>query len=94
VEDDADVAFLVARQLQKAGYRVRIAPGAEDALAGLADDLPDLITVDIELPDMQGDELVKRLQADLSRMTFRSGSFRCSRTEPARSSAHMPVQAH
>ena len=64
MEDDIDVARLIVHHLQKGGYQVRVAHTAEDALAGLAEDLPDLITLDIDLPGMQGDELAKRLQAD------------------------------
>ena len=64
VEDDPDIARLIAHHLQKAGYHVRVAHTAEDALAGLEEDLPDLITLDIDLPGIQGDELARRLQAD------------------------------
>ena len=64
VEDDPDTARLIAHHLGKAGYAVRIAHSAEEALAGLEDDLPDLITLDIELPGMPGDELARRLQND------------------------------
>jgi DNA-binding response OmpR family regulator/two-component sensor histidine kinase len=64
VEDDPDIARLIAHHLQKAGYRVNVAHTAEDALAHLAEDLPDLITLDIDLPGIQGDELARRLQAD------------------------------
>jgi PAS domain S-box-containing protein len=64
VEDDREVARLIAHHLQKAGYAVRVAHTAEDALASLAGDLPDLITLDIELPGMQGDELAQKLHAD------------------------------
>jgi PAS domain S-box-containing protein len=64
VEDDPDIARLIAHHLQKAGYRVQVAHTAEEALAGLAEDLPKLITLDIDLPGMQGDELARRLQAD------------------------------
>ena len=64
VEDDPDVARLIARHLQKAGYVVREAHSAEDALAAVAAAPPDLITLDLNLPAMQGDELARRLHAD------------------------------
>ncbi len=64
VEDDANVARLVAHHLQKAGYSVRTAANAEEALSSLAEDLPDLITLDIELPGMQGDDLARKLHDD------------------------------
>jgi PAS domain S-box-containing protein len=64
VEDDPDNARLIAHHLEKAGYQAQIAHSAEEALGSLEHDLPDLITLDINLPGMQGDELARRLQAD------------------------------
>jgi signal transduction histidine kinase/CheY-like chemotaxis protein len=62
VEDNPDNARLIAHHLEKAGYKAQIAHSAEEALAYLEHDLPDLITLDISLPGMQGDELARRLQ--------------------------------
>ena len=64
VEDDPNTARLIARHLEKAGYDVRVAHTAEDALGEIDQEVPDLITLDIDLPDMQGDELARQLQAD------------------------------
>jgi CheY-like chemotaxis protein len=64
VEDDHDIARLIAHQLEKAGYATRIAPTAEEALRAVAEARPDLITLDIRLPGMQGDELAARLRDD------------------------------
>jgi CheY-like chemotaxis protein len=64
IEDDPDNARLIAHHLEKAGYQAQIAHSAEEALGYLEHDLPDLITLDINLPGMQGDELGRRLQAD------------------------------
>jgi CheY-like chemotaxis protein/two-component sensor histidine kinase len=64
VEDDPDVAQLIRQQLRKAGYAVTVAHSAEEALAAIAEKLPDLITLDIDLPGIHGDELAQRLQAD------------------------------
>jgi DNA-binding response OmpR family regulator len=64
VEDDPDIARLVAIHLTKAGYDVSVVHSAEDALAHLKNELPDLITLDVKLPGMHGDELARRLQAD------------------------------
>src|SRR5262249_52781122 len=64
VEDNPNIARLIDHHLQKAGYGVRVARSAEEALASLAEALPDLITLDLVLPGMQGDELAQRLQAD------------------------------
>lgn len=64
VEDDPDVARLIAHHLQQAGYMVHTAHSAEEALTYLEQNLPDLITLDIDLPGMQGDELADQLKSD------------------------------
>ena len=64
VEDDPDIAHLIAHHLQKAGYQVRTTHTAEQALHELEYEIPDLITLDIELPGMQGDKLAERLHAN------------------------------
>ena len=64
VEDDPDIARLIAHHLGQAGYQVQTAADAETALQHLQDAIPDLITLDIDLPGMSGDELAARLKAD------------------------------
>jgi len=64
VEDDPDIARLIAHHLEKAGYLVCTSHTAEGALVELEREIPDLITLDIELPGLQGDELAKRLHAN------------------------------
>ena len=64
VEDNPDVARLIAHHLEQAGHRVRVAHTAEEALAAIAANLPDLITLDLALPALQGEELARRLHDD------------------------------
>ena len=64
VEDDKDTANLIKHHLEKAGYKVRTAQSAEEALKKISQEIPDLITLDIVLPGMQGDEFAKRLHED------------------------------
>jgi PAS domain S-box-containing protein len=66
VEDDPDIARLIAHRLQQAGYETVIATTAAEALDYLDAHHPDLITLDIGLPDMRGDELAARLKADIA----------------------------
>ena len=56
VEDDQDIVDLLAEGLEPAGYRVHHAPGAAAALAALERVMPDVILLDLSLPD--GDGLV------------------------------------
>jgi DNA-binding response OmpR family regulator/anti-sigma regulatory factor (Ser/Thr protein kinase) len=66
VEDDKDIALLIRSHLGKAGYTVVTAASGEDALAYLqaSRQMPDLITLDIELPGINGFEFAARMAAD------------------------------
>ena len=64
VEDDPDVARLIATQLESAGYETDVVTSGEEALERLRILLPDLITVDVRLPGMDGFALIERLAAD------------------------------
>jgi len=66
IEDDPDIARLIALRLEQAGYETAIAHTATEALTHLDAHHPDLITLDIGLPDMRGDELAARLKADIA----------------------------
>jgi PAS domain S-box-containing protein len=61
VEDDADIARLIERHLESAGYEVDVAASAEQALQILQWITPDLITLDLQLPGMDGFEFAARL---------------------------------
>jgi two-component system phosphate regulon response regulator PhoB len=63
VEDEADLASTLEYNLQREGYRVRIAPDGRTALAELAQDPPpDAVLLDLMLPDISGTEICKRLR--------------------------------
>jgi DNA-binding response OmpR family regulator len=64
VEDDPDIARLLAAQLEKAGYETDVVASAEAALDQVRVVVPDLITVDVSLPGMDGFALIERLSAD------------------------------
>jgi multidrug efflux pump subunit AcrA (membrane-fusion protein) len=57
---------LAALESAQAGYETAIAGDAEEALAYLDAHHPDLITLDIGLPDMRGDELAARIKSDIA----------------------------
>jgi CheY-like chemotaxis protein len=65
VIDDNPVNLKLASEVLLAeGYRVLRADDAEQALALLATQMPDLVLTDIALPGMDGLELTRRLKAD------------------------------
>jgi signal transduction histidine kinase/DNA-binding response OmpR family regulator len=66
IEDDPDLANLITFHLQKAGYRVRAVATAEAALVEIEHEIPDLISLDNDLPGMHSDEFANRLHANPS----------------------------
>ena len=63
VEDDAGNHYFAARVLEADGHEVVRAVDGAATLAALAEWRPDLIILDIELPDMDGFELVERARS-------------------------------
>jgi CheY-like chemotaxis protein len=62
VEDDRDLAVLLRRQLESEGYQVLLAGTGEDALWLAREAKPQLITLDIMLPDIDGFAVLERLK--------------------------------
>ena len=59
VEDDRDIAELVGRYLEKAGFSVEVAASGSDALAALSARPPDLLVLDLMLPHVSGIEICR-----------------------------------
>lgn len=64
VDDSLTVRKITGRLLERAGYAVLTAKDGVDALAQLEDTAPAVVLADIEMPRMDGFELVRRLRAD------------------------------
>ena len=65
VDDSAFFRNMLAPVLKAAGYRVRVAPNAEEGLAALrSGQLFDVVLTDIEMPDMNGFEFAEVIRAD------------------------------
>lgn len=63
VEDNLTDVKLVSQLLTEAGYGVRIAPNGSAALQTVAEQLPDLILLDINLPDTSGYEVCRQIHS-------------------------------
>jgi signal transduction histidine kinase/DNA-binding response OmpR family regulator len=63
VEDDDAAARMIERALRAEGFRCRRASTGEEALVRAAKERPDLITLDVFLPHMDGWEFLERLKA-------------------------------
>jgi two-component system, OmpR family, alkaline phosphatase synthesis response regulator PhoP len=64
VEDDPDIADLVVRYLDKAGFVTERAANGRDALAALAAKPPDLMVLDLMLPQVDGLEVCRQARAN------------------------------
>jgi two-component system OmpR family response regulator len=64
VDDEASIVDAVATALRYEGFDVREAATGRAALAAAQEDPPDLVVLDVMLPDLDGLEVTRRLRAD------------------------------
>ncbi|MFP3948462.1 MAG: response regulator [Longimicrobiales bacterium] len=64
VEDEKDIAALVAYQLTREGYRVETTHSGDEALAAIDREIPDLVILDRMLPGISGDDVLKTVRND------------------------------
>jgi DNA-binding response OmpR family regulator len=64
VDDDAVLRRSLARALRLAGFTTDVAEGGRDALARIAAGRPDVVVLDVSMPDLSGTEVCRRLRAD------------------------------
>jgi CheY-like chemotaxis protein len=64
VDDEPDIIRLVSRIMEARGHLVITAKNGKQALAMVRDDPPDLIILDLDLPQMKGLEVCERIKSD------------------------------
>src|SRR4030043_1752957 len=64
VDDDLDTLRLVGLMLQHQGYRIIAASSGIQAIALSQGDKPDMVLLDIVMPDMDGYEVARKLRSD------------------------------
>ena len=64
VEDNDDNVYMLKNRLTRAGYTVVVATDGAQGVAMAASERPDLILMDITLPDIDGREATRRIKAD------------------------------
>src|SRR3954452_4671205 len=64
VEDEGDIADLLSTGLRFVGFDVRVARSGADALATAAAYRPQLVLLDVMLPDVNGFELCRQLRRE------------------------------
>lgn len=63
IEDESDIAALVAYQLAHSGFQVRTAGDGPEAIRSLESDPPDLIILDLMLPGVSGVQVLRTLRS-------------------------------
>lgn len=64
IDDDLDTLRLVGLMLQRQGYQITAATNGQQGLEKAFEEKPNLILLDIMMPDMDGYEVARRLRAD------------------------------
>lgn len=70
VDDQPELAGMMAEMLSDAGYETRTADNGRKALADIQADRPDLLVLDVNMPGLDGFEVATMLKADPSTATI------------------------
>ena len=62
VDDNATIRKAISTRMRSKGYEVTTAPDGKEALDLIAKRSFDLVLLDLEMPDMQGEEVLERLR--------------------------------
>ncbi len=66
IDDDRNILTSISIALEKEGFKVQTYLDGESALIGLSRQPPDLAVIDIKMPKMDGEELLKKLRKKTS----------------------------
>jgi len=64
VDDEENILTLFEDELTDAGYRVSTASTGQQALDSIKEEVPDLVVLDIRMPDMHGLEVLSKIRED------------------------------
>jgi Response regulators consisting of a CheY-like receiver domain and a winged-helix DNA-binding domain len=62
VDDDRNILTSISMALENEGFKVQTYIDGESALVGISRSPPDLAVIDIKMPKMDGEELLRRLR--------------------------------
>jgi two-component system response regulator RegX3 len=64
IEDDQDLAIIFAMALQEAGFETQIVRAGDTALMWLESATPDIVVLDLHLPRVSGQDILRQIRAD------------------------------
>ncbi len=64
VDDEPNIVLSLEFLMKKAGFEVEVARNGQEALAAIARRPPDVLLLDVMMPEMDGFEVCERLRAD------------------------------
>ena len=64
IEDNADIAMIFSEALQASGFDTLIIRDGRKALEYLKDEEPDVVILDLHLPNVSGVDILSRIRAD------------------------------
>jgi len=64
VEDDPFLVDIYSTKLKEAGFSVQIVTDGKDVLEKVKEDIPDLLLLDIVLPNFNGWEILRKIERD------------------------------
>jgi CheY-like chemotaxis protein len=92
VNDHVAHLYMVSKMLRNAGFRVAEARTGAEALAKASADAPDVVVLDVRLPDASGFDVCRRLSRTRRRRTSRSFTRRrCSSARTTSSRGWKPA---
>jgi excisionase family DNA binding protein len=62
VDDELDVAVAMSRMVERAGFRARIATTGSEGLEVVSRETPDMILLDLMMPEMSGSEFLREIR--------------------------------
>lgn len=65
VDDEPHILRIMQLQLERQGYEVATASNGEDAFLKIAPFAPDVLITDIQMPKMTGEQLCKKIAAEI-----------------------------
>jgi len=94
IDDNDDYRFILSNILKNAGYSVSEASDGWECFQKMGEEEPDLVILDIMMPDMNGWDICKRIKADapqipVTMLSVKDGSDDIARSLEAGADRHL-----